>query len=134
MKLRIKGNSLRLRLARSEVAQLGSAGVVEEIVEFGPSSDQHFFYTLSTSDDIETPVATLGDNSILVLLPERLAREWIQTDRVSISGQQVIRENTTLHILVEKDFACLAERRDEDYTDSYPNPMPRRHAIAVQGN
>ena len=35
MKLRLQGNSLRLRLTRSEVMYLCEAGMVEESVDFG---------------------------------------------------------------------------------------------------
>jgi len=36
MKLRISGNSLRLRLSRREVARLEEFSCVEDAVEFGP--------------------------------------------------------------------------------------------------
>ena len=36
MKLRLQGNSVRLRLTRSEVERLRETGLVEESVDFGP--------------------------------------------------------------------------------------------------
>jgi hypothetical protein len=35
MKLRLQGNSVRLRLTRSEVERLRDTGIVEESVDFG---------------------------------------------------------------------------------------------------
>ena len=35
MKLRLQGNSVRLRLTRSEVERLREIGLVEELVDFG---------------------------------------------------------------------------------------------------
>jgi len=37
MKLRIRGNSLRLRLLRGEVQQFGETGRVTETIQFGAS-------------------------------------------------------------------------------------------------
>ena len=39
MKLRIQGNSLRLRLTQKEVAQLCEWGRVESVVEFSPGQE-----------------------------------------------------------------------------------------------
>ncbi|CAN5651044.1 hypothetical protein BH24ACI3_BH24ACI3_02550 [soil metagenome] len=123
MKLRIKGDSVRLRLTIGDVEQLGRTGRVEETLEFGSSPGQRFAFALSSSDDIDRPTVDLGNNSISVRLPRNLAGEWGQTDRVSISGAQAIAGGKTLYILIEKDFACLKERPGEDDKDSFPNPL-----------
>jgi hypothetical protein len=36
MKLRIQGNSLRLRLTQKEVARVRNGGLVESVIEFAP--------------------------------------------------------------------------------------------------
>ena len=53
MKLRIKGNSIRLRLLRSEVERLCSADIVSEEIRFGTATDQALKYSVAASDGIE---------------------------------------------------------------------------------
>jgi hypothetical protein len=47
MKLRIKGNTLRLRLLRSEVERLAAAGVVTEEIRFGPATYDALRYSVA---------------------------------------------------------------------------------------
>ena len=47
---------------------------------------------------------------------------WATTDQVSMQGKQVLDDGSKLQILVEKDFACLAPRDDEDGFDMFPHP------------
>ncbi len=60
------------------------------------------------------------DNSIRLRLTQAevaLARkDGLVRGRVPFAGSH-------LSILVEKDFACLAPREDEDETDMYPHPL-----------
>ena len=46
MKLRIKGNSVRLRVLRPEVSRLIETGSIEERVYFAPSDQSPFTYAL----------------------------------------------------------------------------------------
>ncbi len=110
MKLRIRGNSIRLRLGRGEVASLLEYGQIEEATEFG--GGQRFEYALRTSSNIPTPCASFGDGRIEVLLPTQLARDWAAGDEVGISGDQPLPPAgasvaRSLHLVIEKDFACL---------------------------
>ena len=76
MKLRIKGNSIRLRLLRSEVERLCAADVVSEEVRFGTGTDQALKYSIAASDGVEEVSVQFSDNQILVLLPESVAMNW----------------------------------------------------------
>jgi hypothetical protein len=116
MKLRIKGNSLRLRLTQSEVSLLFSDGKVEESVEFGtgPSS---LVYRVETIDNAQDVSASFENGRLNVFIPKRLAPEWAATEKVSIE-----RADTVPSILIEKDFACLTPRPSEDESDMFPNP------------
>ena len=51
-----------------------------------------------------------------------VAESWINSEQVGIEGAQQLDDSKTLRILVEKDFACLIEREDEDETDTFSNP------------
>ncbi len=46
MKLRIKGNSVRVRLDRRDLANLLATGRVEDSVTFGPDTGQRFSYAV----------------------------------------------------------------------------------------
>ncbi len=121
MKLRIRGNSIRLRLTRSEVEQLGRTGTVSEDVEFGATSPG-FCYQLSATDDNIATHAKFEDHCLSISVPASQAERWIGSDEVGIEEMQSIDKNKFLRILVEKDFACLTERDGEEESDAFPNP------------
>lgn len=115
MKLRIKGNSLRVRLTQGEVATLAEHGRCLETMTLATGS---LTYEVRVSDDVDQPEAIFEQSDIVVTLPAAMAREWAQSDEVTIAG-----EHGPLRILVEKDFACLAPREGEDDADAYPHPL-----------
>jgi hypothetical protein len=49
MKIRMRGNSVRLRLTRGEVARLAAVGRVEEATEFGLGPEARLIYSLASS-------------------------------------------------------------------------------------
>ncbi len=79
-------------------------------------------YRVESSPASVQPAAFFSDNSVTVRLPEAAVLEWARTEQVSLSGDQVLDDGETLLILVEKDFACLTPRDDEDESDMYPHP------------
>jgi hypothetical protein len=115
MKLRIKGNTIRIRLSQTEVDMLASGKTVLEETYF-PSSTLRFevLPADSTSADIK-------DNSVIISLSRTAIQAWAKTAEVSISENISITENNILSILVEKDFKCLTVR-PEDESELFPNP------------
>jgi hypothetical protein len=122
MKLRIKGNSLRLRLLRSEVERLEHAGVVTDEIRFGVDTDQALKYSVAASDGVDVVTAQFNDNQILILVPESDAIDWTTTERVGIEAMQDVGCDTELSILIEKDFECVGRADDPDKADSFPHP------------
>jgi hypothetical protein len=120
VKIRIKGNSIRLRLTRGEVDTMRSNGIVS--AKTGFPGGREFVYTLESSPASVNPAAFLSENEIRVRLPETVVLAWSTTEQVSIEGEQLLDDGEKLLILVEKDFACLAPRPGEDETDMYPHP------------
>jgi hypothetical protein len=114
MKLRLHGNSLRLRLSQSEIAGLGETGCVEDRVQFAPG--RSLTYRLESGDATRVS-ADFTDDCIRVKLPQTLAARWIHSDDTGIEGV-----SETLKIFIEKDFACLHRDSPED-ADSFPNPL-----------
>ena len=119
MKLRISGNSIRLRLSRSEVAHFDLTGQIEDVVEFGPVSKLSYMLTAVEDSDLRSSYTTSG---IRVQVPRDLAQEWARTDGVAISAEQPIGDSKTLQILIEKDFQCLHKDSGAS-ADAYPNPL-----------
>ncbi len=120
MKLRIRDNSVRLRLTRTEVDALRAQGVVAAATGF--PGGREFQYRVESSPAIVNPAAFFSDNTISVRLPETAVLAWASTEQVSLPGEQVLDDGAKLTILVEKDFACLAPREGEDESDMFPHP------------
>jgi hypothetical protein len=119
MKLRIKGASLRLRLTQGEVHALGEGAAVEEHVPFG--GGVQLTYRLQRHAGAAQISATLAGSVLEVRLPDEMARSWCASQEVTLAGSQPAGAQA-LKITVEKDFACLAPRSDEDESDNFPHP------------
>ena len=120
MKLRIHGDSVRLRLNRSDVEQFRRTGICTESLRFGP--DSQLTYALEASSELTGVDVEYCQDCIRVLLPLDTAQEWAGSDQISISLNRADRGGPSL--LIEKDFRCL--HRDEtnrnDDEDAFPNP------------
>jgi hypothetical protein len=121
MKLRLKNNSIRLRLTQSEVARFEETGKVEEAIEFGATGEDVFVYALAVSDAASIN-ARFKDGKLTVFVPESEARAWASTSQIGLEHEQEIGQNKKLKILIEKDFACLDRRDGEDDADAFPHP------------
>ena len=109
MKLRIQGNSLRLRLNRSEVEQFRNTGICAGMLRFGPGSQ--LTYTLEASSRWRAIEARYHQDCIRVLLPLDMAQQWADSDQVSLSFHRT--DDSGPSLLIEKDFKCLhSEERD----------------------
>ena len=121
MKLRIRGNSLRLRLKRGEVDRLAAGNKLVEETEFPGTV---FSYSLELSDN-EDMVASFDSGRIEISMPREIIPEWADTDLVTLYTEQELPGDGKLEILVEKDFTCLEpghHRNCEDDQDTYPHP------------
>jgi hypothetical protein len=118
MKLRIKGNSIRLRLLKSEVEKFGADGRISEQTLFGPTT---LSYTLAMSPESEKINAEFGDGEIRIFVPEGAARAWVTNGQVGFEAEQPAGDEV-LAILIEKDFVCLDRPDDPDRHDAFPNP------------
>lgn len=127
MKLRIRDNSIRLRLTRSEVEELRETGLVASKTGF--PGGREFRYQLESSPASVSPGAFLSESVLTVRLPESAVLAWAATEQVSILGEQLLQDGENLGILVEKDFACLAPRENEDESDMYPHPAAKNQGI-----
>jgi hypothetical protein len=120
MKLRIKSNSLRLRLGPSEVERLLTAGRIEETIRFGAGENATLTYALELSPSDQDLSLRYESGEIRVQLARAQAREWAAGEQVTIAGEIAVGQGN-LEVLIEKDFACL-DRDDEQNEDTFPNP------------
>ena len=118
MKIRIKGNSIRIRLTRPEVAELCEKGSISEKTCIPKGV---FSYGVQLSETEEHLRASMENNSICLYLPHVLAENWADNETVGFEERVPLANGDSLHLLLEKDFQCL-EVRSEDETDQYPNP------------
>ncbi|MFN7926531.1 MAG: hypothetical protein U0Y68_01045 [Blastocatellia bacterium] len=119
MKLRIKGNIIRLRLTQSEVATVGAGGRVQELTLFGPQAQ--FCYALEAVDSPQLE-ADYTNNTLTIRVPRVMASDWAATELIGLSAEQKIAENVSLQLIIEKDFACLSPRGEED-ADAFTHPL-----------
>ena len=122
MKLRLEFNSIRFRLKRSEVEQFARTGRIEEKIISGSGDDKAFRYVLESDDSISSPSATLTPYGIIVQVPPEAVMRWASSDQIGIENEQPVDHQTTLRILIEKDFACI-DATDEQNADTFPNPL-----------
>ena len=123
MKLRIKGNSIRLRLGQSEARTLAADGIVEESITFGPTKEQCLSYALCKSSESPDVHAIFGNRRIIVHVPGILIYQWVTSDQVSIQAIQTTGDDAELRILIEKDFECIDAAPGESQEDAFPNPQ-----------
>ena len=119
MKLRLRGNSLRLRISQTETRRLADGESVRERVVFGRGSA--FTYALVPGEGFS---ARFVGETIEVRLPTALARAWAEdVNQTSLAHDEPIGGSEVLSILVEKDFHCRTPRiRPEDESDLFPHP------------
>ena len=73
MKLRIKGNSIRIRLSKTEVDELVSGSSLQETTSFGKNS---FGYAVHPIDHGTMLTASYDMNTISFYVPEALLKNW----------------------------------------------------------
>ena len=120
MKIRIKGNSVRLRLSKTEVDLLGKEGYVEEKTEFPGST---FTYAIQKLFDGKTLDASFTGKKLTIFVPQTTAQEWMTTDKVGFNHNLPVAQNKLLSLLIEKDFKCIDGEETEDQSDYYDNPL-----------
>jgi hypothetical protein len=120
VKLRIRDNSIRLRLTQTEVDKAKNEGLVRGRVQFSGSNS--FEYVFESSPATVKPEAHMSNNVLTVRIPRLDVQRWAESEQVSIESEQNLNDGDQLKILVEKDFVCLAPRAGEDESDMFPNP------------
>jgi len=117
MKLRFRGNSVRLRLNQSEVRELAAGNALEEQVHFPDSA--RVSYVLQPTPST-TAQASFREGAIRVLAPESELRQWAASDSIGLYFE-LPANGTALKIAIEKDLECT----DGPVEDRDPDAFPR---------
>lgn len=121
MKLRIKGNTLRLRVSRSELARLLRGDRVEDAIQFTAAPESRLTYGLHAAEQSQPVAIVWKPQSVTVLLSEEQMKTWASETEVGVYKAIDLGGAGSLTVAIEKDFACL-DGSDEENADSFVNP------------
>ncbi len=119
MKIRIKGNTVRYRLSKTEVLQLTETGGLKEETEFLNGS---LVYAIRQVESGEL-AAEFSQQVITLKVPGSLLKGWADTEQVGIDGYMPLPGGNKLYLLLEKDFKCIDLATREDQSDYFENPQ-----------
>jgi hypothetical protein len=77
-------------------------------------------YAIEARVGLAAPRADLDDCRLRIAVPDGAVRRWITSDEPGFEVQQPNGSAEPLHLVVEKDFACL--HREDESADAFPNP------------
>jgi hypothetical protein len=120
MKLRIKGNSLRLRVSRVDLANLLHDGRIDETIQFTPDARAKLTYGLEIRSCDQEISVQYYDCQVRLVLSTKAAMRWANGDEVGLYGESAT-DSEPLQLSVEKDYACI-DRDDADNAEAFPNP------------
>ena len=120
MKLRIKGNSVRLRITPSEMTLLLNSGRIEETVYFAPDENARLTYALEHAEGLQEISVRWSPQETVVRVPSDEVRHWAGSADVGVYGE-VKTSHGLLELAIEKDYACL-DKSDTENVDTFPNP------------
>jgi hypothetical protein len=119
MKIRIQGNSVRVRVSRGEVARLANGDAVEQQTMF--SRDAKLIYSVTPLKNLSAATVKFDGAKIAIELPFDEVTNWAGSEQVGIERELRIDAENSLRLLVEKDFECLHSETDAA-DDSFPHP------------
>ena len=119
MKIRIKGNSVRVRLTRPEVDQFARTVYLEEKTEFG---NNNFTYALQSKEGIAGLEADFASGKMSMFVPTGIPADWAANERVGYENNMDIGNGKQLYLLLEKDFKCIDAPPHEDQSDNFEHP------------
>ncbi len=119
MKLRISGNSIRLRLSQSDVNILITEGEIIEKLNF-PSPSPAFEYRLSILKSSDVTHVLFNGQKMIFEIPQLEINNWANSSQEGIYKTINIENNKELNLQIEKDYKCL--HKENETTDTFPNP------------
>jgi hypothetical protein len=122
MRLRLRGNSIRVQLDRRDIERLIDEGLVDDAVRFGPGLA--FSYAVGAGPTPrERPRVSYTDGRLAIQIDRVDVEQWLWGDRVGFDHEQPV-EGSVVRVLLEKDFACIDRPLGEEADDAYAFPNP----------
>ncbi|MFQ3364264.1 MAG: hypothetical protein ACI883_001240 [Candidatus Azotimanducaceae bacterium] len=121
MKLRMLGDSLRLRLTMSETQSIGEGQSVAETTSFPDGSVMAYVLSVAGEQVSAGMAMHQGQHQLLIKIPLSLAEHWSHSTDVGLGGDEPLYIDG-LQILIEKDFDCVSPRLGDEGRDTFPNP------------
>lgn len=113
MKIRLFGDSLRLRLTQAEVATLAHGGSLETVIPF---PGEALACMVQPSDEPLTARHAAG--RITILMPRSETTAWAASETEGMYGA-----SGHLRLAVEKDYNCLHKTDSPENDGTFPNPL-----------
>jgi hypothetical protein len=101
VKLRIKGDSIRVRLTHGEIKSLATNGRIEEQLRFTP--DRALIWRIAADAAATESGATFDGGVIEVRVPRRPLEHWCASGEVTFAATQK-QGDVELRILIERDL------------------------------
>lgn len=111
MKIRMQGNSLRLRLSETEVQQFGAGKRVKETIIFGLDEEDILTYILTQTIEKKQVDVLFKNNTITIEIPATQVLIWANSNQTSLSEKIPNGQPEGLKVLIEKDLDCSHEKR-----------------------
>jgi hypothetical protein len=121
MKLRIKGNTLRIRVSRSELAKLLGGERVEDAIQFTSAPESRLTYSLQAAPQSKAIAIEWKPQWVTVSISKERMNKWALESEVGIYEAIHLGPAGSLAVTIEKDFACL-DGSDGENADSFDNP------------
>lgn len=120
MKVRLKGDSIRMRLGMAEVKSLADGREVNNVTHL-PGG---VFLQIGIVPHPEGGMCTVAlEGAVMTVAVSRDALAgWAGSPTECLLFELPVSDKTMLKISVEKDFGCLKTRAAEEDADSYSNP------------
>jgi hypothetical protein len=122
MKLRLRGNSIRVRLDRRDTSILIDRGSIEDGFRLGPGVGFSYAVELGSAPR-EQPQASYADGRLTIRIDPKDAEEWLAGDRVGFDHEQEV-DGGVVRVVLEKDFACIDRPAGEEVDDAYAFANP----------
>jgi len=123
MKLRIRGNSIRIRVDRKDLAELLNDGQIADEIRFGSARNKVLSYSVRIGCAPRgRPQVQYAAGRFLMTIDPADAEEWHRSENVGFGHEQANEDGAVVRVLLEKDFACIDGDSDESQEDAFPNP------------
>ena len=106
MKLRIEGNTLRLRLSEDELDEFKSVNTLTDCIGF--DDEQQLCYSLE-KDGRKGMDLKIGSNGVQVVVPVEQTLIWLNSRQVGMEDLVEV-NNKAIRVIVEKDLKPKKER------------------------